>query len=126
MRISQKTLRKRFKKFNEKYFDNLLVLPKFIVGGSNNVAGTFLSNILSFPDENGEYYVDTLDKIRIYLSKKIIRDDKTLNDILLHEMIHYYGYMTNEDIEGEHGDWFMTMAEKINKDGYNIDDYYYE
>lgn len=33
----------------------------------------------------------------------------------------------NEDIEGSHGKWFMTMAEKINKDGgYNIKEYYEE
>jgi hypothetical protein len=32
----------------------------------------------------------------------------------------------NYDIEGLHGDYFLGMAEQINKDGYNIKEYYEE
>jgi hypothetical protein len=32
----------------------------------------------------------------------------------------------NYDIDGTHGDFFMSMAEEINKDGYNIQQYYEE
>lgn len=125
MRISQKVLKRRFKRFNEKYFKGELVTPKFIIGGSKDTAGAFESNIFMLPDENGEYYIDTLNKITIHLSKKLIKDSKVLDDILLHEMIHYYGYYSNEDMNGEHEDFFMSYAERINEDGYNVDAYYY-
>ena len=127
MRLSQKILNKRFKKFNEEYFNNYLTEPEFKVGGSENIAGLFTANVLLENDEHGKEYAIELNKIRIYFSKRLIFNSDILDNILLHEMIHYYGYYMNEDIEGSHGKWFMTMAEKINKDGgYNIKEYYEE
>ena len=65
-------------------------------------------------------------KLRIYFSKRLIKNSKILNNIMLHEMIHYYGYYMNLDITGSHEDYFLGMAEKINKDGYNIKAFYEE
>ena len=77
-------------------------------------------------EENGNRYASELRNIKIRLSKRLIKNDRILNNILLHEMIHYYGYFMNEDIEGEHGKFFKKMAKKINKDGYHVTKYYEE
>lgn len=125
MRLSQKTLKQRFKKFNEMYFNNELPeVPKFKVGGSKNIAGEFLAKLYVNWDDDEEKYIEAMDKMTIYLSKRLLRDSHILDEILLHEMIHYYGYFMNFNIDGTHNEWFMEYAEKINKDGYNIGEYY--
>lgn len=124
MRLSQKVLKKRFKIFNEKYFKGELVEPDFIITGSKWVAGMFNCDVYLERDDDGSQYATELKKLRIRLSKRLIKNSKILDDILLHEMIHYYGYYMNEDIEGEHGKFFKKWARKINKDGYKIQKYY--
>lgn len=123
MRLSKKLLKKRFKVFNEKYFNGDLVEPEFIITGNRNTAGMFTSTVI-IGEEDGEEYAKELNKIRINLSKYLIRNIRILDDILLHEMIHYYGYYMNYDIKGDHGDYFFGMADEINKDGYSIQKYY--
>ncbi len=126
MRLSQKLLKKRFEKFNEKYFNGVLVVPDFIVGGSKWTAGEFKCKYYTDTDEDGSEYATELMNIRIYFSKRLIKNSNILDNIMLHEMIHYYGYYMNFDIEGLHEDYFLGMAERINKDGYNIQKYYEE
>lgn len=124
MRLSKKMLEKRFKKFNEKYFDGALIVPDFIVGGSKWTAGEFLCDYYTDRDEDGTKYATELMKIRIYFSKRLIKNSAILDDIMLHEMIHFYGYYMNYDIEGLHEDYFLSMAKRVNKDGYNVQAYY--
>ncbi len=126
MRLSQKVLKKRFKRFNELYFNGYLEEPKFEITGNRWVAGMYISKVYLNDDENGEEYASMLGNIKIQLSKYLIKNSKILDNILLHEMIHYYGFFMNEDIDGSHGDYFMNMAEIVNKDGYNVQKYYYE
>jgi hypothetical protein len=125
MRLSKKVLEKRFKKFNEKYFNNELVVPKFVVGGSKWTAGEF--NCKFYTEiEDGVEYATELINLKIYFSKRLIKNSRILDNIMLHEMIHFYGYYMNYDINGEHGDYFLGMAKQINKDGYNIKAFYEE
>jgi len=126
MRLSQKVLKKRFKIFNERYFNGSLVEPDFVITGSRWTAGMFNCKFFVDTDENGEDYATELINLKIRLSKHLIKNSKILDNILLHEMIHYYGYYMNYDIEGLHEDFFLSMAEEINKDGYNIQQYYEE
>ena len=83
MRLSQKILKKRFKKFNEEYFNNYLTEPEFKVGGSENIAGLFTANVLLENDEHGKEYAIELNKIRIYFSKRLIFNSDILDNILL-------------------------------------------
>lgn len=125
MRLSKRVLKKRFKKFNEKYFGGELIEPKFIVGGSRWTAGQFKCRFY-VDEENGVEYATKLVNLKIYFSKRLLKNSRILDNIMLHEMIHYYGYYMNYDINGLHEDYFLKMAEKINKDGYNIQKYYSE
>ena len=126
MRLSKKVLKNRFKKFNEKYFNGELVEPKFVIGGSKWIAGEFNCKYYTDNDEDGKEYATELVNIRIYFSKRLIKNSRILDNIMLHEMIHYYGYYMNYDIEGLHEDYFLGMAESINEDGYNIKPFYEE
>jgi predicted SprT family Zn-dependent metalloprotease len=86
----------------------------------------FNCDVFVVTEEDGERYASSLNDIKIRLSKHLIKNSRILDNILLHEMIHYYGYLMNEDIEGSHGKFFKKMARKINKDGYNVQKYYKE
>lgn len=126
MRMSKKMLKRRFDKFNERYFKGELVEPKFVKNGSRWTAGLFKCDVIVVTEDDGSRYADFLNDIQIQLSKHLIKNSRILDNILLHEMIHYYGYLMNEDIEGSHGNFFNKMARKINKDGYNVQKYYRE
>lgn len=126
MRLSKKMLGRKFNEFNEKYFKNELVEPKFVVTGSRWTAGMFNSDVMVATDDDGSKYATELCDIKIRLSKHLIKNTRILNNILLHEMIHYYGYLMNKDITGSHGTFFKRMAKKINKDGFNIQEFYRE
>lgn len=126
MRLSKKIIKKRFNKFNERYFGGVLVEPKFVVTGNRWVAGMFNSDVIVSTDNDGIKYVSELRDVKILLSKYLIYNSRIFDNILLHEMIHYYGYFMNEDIDGLHEDFFKRMAKMINKDGYKITKYYEE
>lgn len=126
MRLSKKMLKQRFDKFNERYFNNELTEPKFVKTGSRWTAGMFNCDVFVVTDEDGSRYASLLRDIKIRLSKYLIKNSKILDNIMLHEMIHYYGYVMNEDIKGSHGKFFKKMAKKINKDGYHVQKYYKE
>ena len=124
MRLSKKILLQRFKKFNTKYFNDELVIPQFVITGSRWTAGMFNCDVMVQTDDDGNRQASELRDIKIRLSKYLIKDSKILDNILLHEMIHYYGYLMNEDIQGLHEKFFKKWARKINKDGYKITTYY--
>ena len=126
MRLSKKIIKKRFNKFNERYFGGVLVEPKFVVTGNRWVAGMFNSDVIVSTDNDGIKYASELRDVKILLSKHLIYNSRIFDNILLHEMIHYYGYFMNEDIDGLHEDFFKRMAKMINKDGYKITKYYEE
>ena len=126
MRLSKKIIKKRFNKFNERYFGGVLVEPKFVVTGNRWVAGMFNSDVIVSTDNDGIKYASELRDVKILLSKYLIYNSRIFDNILLHEMIHYYGYFMNEDIDGLHEDFFKRMAKMINKDGYKITKYYEE
>ena len=126
MRLTPKMLKRRFDEFNAKYFNNELVVPKFVITGSRWTAGMFNSDVMVNTDDDGTRYASELRDIKIRLSKYLIKNTKILDNILLHEMIHYYGYLMNKDIEGSHGRFFMNMARKINRHGYKVKKYYEE
>ena len=90
MRLSRKILLQRFKKFNEKYFENELVTPKFVINGSRWTAGMFNCDVMVETNERGKKYATELRDIKIRLSKHLIKNSRILDNILLHEMIHYY------------------------------------
>ena len=126
MRLSDKVLKQRFDKFNQKYFNGELFEPKFVKTGSRWTAGMFNCDVYVATYDDGSRHMSMLKDIKIMLSKYLIKNSRILDNILLHEMIHYYGYQMDKDIKGSHGRFFKRMANKINKDGYNVQTYYRE
>ena len=117
MEITRDTIYISFHLYNFEYFGNKLPAPNFKVRHSYRTLGFFSCEY----DEDGYMFNQTIE-----ISDSYDYTESQLRDILVHEMIHYYGYYMNFDIEGLHEDYFLGMAERINKDGYNIQKYYEE
>ena len=75
---TKEDLQRRFKEYNEQYFDN--VLPK--------------CNVTTTPDKgiNGIYFMTSQNKATIYISRFAYWTDTSLKLVLIHEMCHHYVY----------------------------------
>jgi hypothetical protein len=93
-----------------------LKTPKFVL--TNNI-----NKIASF-----ECFVShdrlSIDCERITFSKQYDFTDSQIDDVLVHEMIHYYLCVSKVDMECGHGPKFMEMADLFNRTFYlNIMEY---
>jgi hypothetical protein len=112
-------MQKNFALFNQKYFGNVLIPPKFIVTNLNNMWGYYKFN--------GEYNVLTRNVTNIpnpgiiYLTNKYSREEKNVQNTLLHEMVHVYIYTILKKYPlQQHGNYFKRIANKLNALGWNI------
>ena len=112
MVISKFNVLAGFQYFNYKYFNNELPIPTFVIRHSYRTLGYFhceldgCGNIINPIIEMSDNYD--------YLESQF-------DDILVHEMIHYYLVYNGKDRKCEHGKEFMRMANEFNhKYGMNI------
>ena len=105
MKITLEFLTDSFNKFNTMYFNGELITPSFEVSHTKTALGDFRNNGF------GSY--------RIRLSDYYVREQKDIEQTLLHEMIHQYQRQILN--ERGHGYSFKKKAEEINrKGGYSI------
>ena len=99
---TKEDLERRFKEYNEKYFDG--VLPKCHVT-TTTVRGC-----------NG-IYVHTKKKSTIYIGRYAYWTDETLKLVLIHEMVHHYVYMVIQPKHYvfPHGRIFNKVCETLRK-----------
>jgi hypothetical protein len=113
---------RNFDAFNAKYFNNKLQTPKFdpFYGQRGN---------LGFYSPDGT--VNKLGRIKqinspgtIHLSGIYDRSEKDLQETLLHEIIHQWVLTIARVYEGKNGHsrQFKAMAERINKDGWDVNE----
>ena len=113
MIIETDILTKKFRKFNEKYFNKELPLPKITLLHSYRYLGYFLCDKVIGRRR--------LKHQEIQISDYYDWDEKELDNIIIHEMIHYYLAYKHIDNDLTHGKAFQEMANKFNKEyGFNI------
>ena len=96
-----------FVKCNRKYFDNTLPMPTFEIEHTFNTCADFTYT----------YFPSTKD-----VENPIIRftdyyefTNEQFEDLMCHEMIHYYLAYNGIDMKMKHGKEFMSMAESLNE-----------
>lgn len=108
MKVTTEFLANSFKVFNELYFNGELVTPIFEVSHTKSALGDFRAC-------NGFVYKP----FRIRVSDFYVREQKEIEQTLLHEMIHQYQKQICND--RGHGRIFKKKADEINrKGGYSI------
>lgn len=111
MVISEHNIYVGFMILNRQYFKYELPTPKFKVSRRYRTIGEF-----SYKSVDG-----MMTKPCITMSGEYDYTSRQFDDILMHEMIHYYLAYTGEDLKCKHGKPFKRMAEMFNKNhGFNI------
>lgn len=101
----------KFRRFNREYFNNMLPTPIFKVRKSKDVIG--LHRMVS--------YKYTLEKEHyIIISSYYDMQENVLEDVILHEMIHYFIAIRDLKDTEMHGVIFQHYMNEINKNGRNI------
>lgn len=101
--------------YNEKYFEGKLPIPMFELLHSFRTCGYFNCDY-----EQG-WFSRTLYNFRISMTDYYDFTPKQFEDILVHEMIHYYLAYFGIDKSLSHGREFKKMAKQLNQTyGLNI------
>lgn len=102
---------KAFDKYNAKYFNGELVKPLFKIISTSHTLGQCCrkNNVLK-----GTYYI-------IKISNKFDRNEHQYDNTIIHEMIHLYTFQKSKNPKDwGHGNAFYALANRINKDGWEI------
>ena len=100
-----------FNIYNEKYFNSTLPLPNFCIIHRSSVFGYF-----RYTPSNGVVCNPIIE-----ISDKYNYTEDQLEDVLVHEMLHYYLAYTGKDKKCRHGKEFKKYADDLNLNyGLNI------
>ena len=95
--------------YNEKYFEGQLPIPMFDLLHSFRTCGYFNC------DYKQGWFSRTLYNFRISMTDYYDFTPKQFEDILVHEMIHYYLAYFGIDKSLSHGREFKKMAKRLNQ-----------
>ena len=114
MEVTIQFLTDSFKTFNQTYFNNKLLMPRFEITHVKSYLGQY----------HWEYSYDHrifCDSV-IRISDYYMRDETALQETLLHEMIHLYIRQNRiTDTRPHHGKVFYSVANRLNREGgFNI------
>ena len=97
-------LTNQFKKYNTLYFNGILPLPKFIVTNTKHTLGQYRYR-----------RYEVFNKHTICVTNYYDIDDKKIDNILIHEMIHYYISINNIKDTSTHGKVFRQIMNSVNE-----------
>jgi hypothetical protein len=117
MELTVAYLEEQFALFNQQYFNNELPQPRLVVSNSRTQLGRFcLQRIGSWP-----FGLRKRDSYTIRVSAYYDVEEKDYQNILLHEMIHYYIAYKHIHDTSSHGAEFERIMNWLNKEhGWNI------
>lgn len=103
-------IRESFHKYNKKYFNSELIEPNFSIINTKTILGRFKVRNTFYGSKS----------YTIEISKYYLRNEKQYNNTIIHEMIHQYIKQKGIKDTSSHGYYFKNIAERINRDGWNI------
>jgi len=112
MVLTTKFIEDNFRRFNADYFDGKLITPMFAVSNKKMAFGT-----LQVGNKRSTKEVT----YKMSVSDYYIRSEQDIQNTILHEMIHLYIRQNGLRERGDaHGKLFQSIADKINKHGWNV------
>ena len=114
MQIDIAWMERQFDRFNKEYFGGRLTPPKFSVNNARTRLGS-----MAFKWKRSLFKRETYDYV-IRLSNYYDIPEVEFQNVLLHEMIHYYIAVNRFKDDSVHGTMFRSIAQRINKQGWNI------
>lgn len=114
MQIDTAWMERQFDRFNKEYFGAGLPRPKYLVNNARTRLGS-----MTFKWKRTWRKQETYD-YAIRLSNYYDVAEIEFQNVLLHEMIHYYIAVNHFKDDSVHGMMFRSIAERINKYGWHI------
>ena len=109
MRITIIDIQNIFDKYNKLCFDGKLPMPRIRIGHAKNYLGQLRYKMNKDKDGKRTYYDFSLN-----ISKLYEMDQQKLEDVVIHEMIHYYIHYNQIQDTSSHGVVFRKMMNDIN------------
>ncbi len=114
MQIDTEWIAVNFDRFNKENFGGRLTPPKFSVNNARTRLGS-----MAFKWKRSLLKRESYDYV-IRLSNYYDIPEVEFQNVLLHEMIHYYIAVNRFKDDSVHGTMFRSIAQRINKQGWNI------
>ncbi len=109
VRVTTDYIRERFVLFNAMMFGGKLRMPPLRVSNTRSTLGQVRCKRHAQRDGTWRY-----DDFEFVVSGRLGLDAQALDDVILHEMIHYYILSSQIQDTGPHGRVFRRMMEEIN------------
>lgn len=114
MQIDTLWMKTNFMRFNTKYFDGVLPLPRLRAGRSRTQLGTMSCK------RKTSWGRTKLYDFTISLSNYYDQTEHQFQSVLLHEMIHLSIAVSGVKDTSPHGVVFRGMMQRLNRDGWDI------
>ena len=114
MQIDTEWIAVNFDRFNKENFGGRLTPPKFSVNNARTRLGS-----MAFKWKRSLFKRETYDYV-IRLSNYYDIPEVEFQNVLLHEMIHYYIAVNRFKDDSVHGTMFRSIAQRINKQGWHV------
>ena len=114
MQIDTEWIAVNFDRFNKENFGGRLTPPKFSVNNARTRLGS-----MAFKWKRSLFKRETCDYV-IRLSNYYDIPEVEFQNVLLHEMIHYYIAVNHFKDDSVHGTMFRSIAQRINKQGWHV------
>ena len=118
--FSKYNLKIKYNLFNLKYFKNMLPKIPVLWASLKGIGGLTTCKIITpkfktgFGTSKYQYSRISPNSLKIQISNALKRSEKSIDKILLHEMIHVY-FMVMKNFDEGHGLKFQKIAKKIGK-----------
>lgn len=103
-------IEEKFDEFNKLIFGGELPRIPIVLGGATRVAGAFSCKVRRNFWGKKEY-----SDLKLRFSKKFDLPENELEDVIIHEMIHYYIHFKNLKDKSAHGPLFKNLMNQINQ-----------
>ena len=109
MRPTIEYIEKRFDEYNSQMFGGHLPRIPIKLSDARTFLGQFVSKIRTLPDGSREYY-----DFELRISTRISLPQRTIDDTIIHEMIHYFIHYNHLPDRTPHGPIFRSIMNGIN------------
>ena len=103
-------IEEKFDAFNKLIFGGELPRIPIVLGSATSVVGAFSYKARRNFWGKKEYF-----DLKLRFSKKFDLPENELEDVIIHEMIHYYIHFKNLKDKSAHGPLFKNLMNQINK-----------
>ena len=103
-------IEEKFDEFNKLIFGGELPRIPIVLGGATRVVGAFSCKVRRNFWGKKEYF-----DLKLRFSKKFDLPENEVEDVIIHEMIHYYIHFKNLKDKSAHGPLFKNLMNQINK-----------